>query len=111
MNNSLAKLKKDKKFHWTDHIIGKMRFYQLSPARIKRIIRFPQRIEQGIAENTIACMQVNKSKKKREEIWVMYQRKIKNNKLILITAWRYPGKSPERNPIPQEIVEEIKEMI
>ncbi len=119
MKDTYQKLNQGKKFHWTNHIIEKMKYYRISPSMIRRVIRFPERVEEGIVKNTIASMKVNKLKKKREEIWVMYQRKIKNkkskiknnNKLILITAWRYPGKSPERNPIPKEIVEEIKEIL
>ncbi len=126
MNNSFLKLKKDKNFHWTNHIMEKMRYYKISPSLVKRIVRYPERSEEGIVENTIASMKTNKSKK-RQEIWVMYQKKNKKRKLIptyqrignkklrpkiiLITAWRYPGKSPERNPIPQEIIEEVKEII
>lgn len=68
-----------------------------------------------------------------KEIWVMYTiRKAKNsksetrnpkqiqkleakkliglqaNKLKIISAWRYPGVSPKRNPIPEEILREIQ---
>jgi len=71
----------------------------------------------------------------KNEIWVMYQtsgagnsksqatnpKQIPNpkfeklqsllnpNKLKIISAWRYPGVSPERNPIPQDILREIEE--
>jgi hypothetical protein len=31
------------------------------------------------------------------------------NKLKIISAWRYPGVSPEKNPIPQDILREIEE--
>jgi hypothetical protein len=68
----------------------------------------------------------------KEEIWVMYATKTNNSKLktnnknqkssvvgyqsfvgpkkIIITAWRYPGKSPIREaiPIPNDILEELK---
>ena len=30
-----------------------------------------------------------------------------NKKLKIISVWRYPGVSPERNPIPEEILREI----
>jgi hypothetical protein len=70
------------------------------------------------------------SKKKawKSEIWVMFQ--LKNNKptkkifqqvginllnnqkqFKIISAWRFPGVSPERNPIPEEILAEIKKVI
>jgi hypothetical protein len=40
--------------------------------------------------------------------------KIKNHtksKLCIISAWRYPGVSPKNNPIPEEILREISEII
>lgn len=70
------------------------------------------------------------------EIWVMYQIKgqaannkkqeIKNlknlekekikkltelmpKKIVIISAWRFPGVSPKNNPIPEEILKEIEE--
>lgn len=109
--------KNNERFSWTNHVIEKMIFYGLSEQRIKRVIQHPERIEEGIAPNTIACMQVAGSKKHRQEIWTMYQMKnlklkTKNLKpLRIISAWRYPGKSPAKNPIPQEILEEIKGLV
>lgn len=108
--------KDDSKYHWTEHIKRKMIFYGLSADRIKRVLRNPKRSERGIVENTIAVMQPRKitlrlrSKPaiRNEEIWVMYQKR--GNKKIVITAWRYPGKSPIRDqiPIPGDILEELK---
>ena len=94
-----------------------MIFYGLSEQRIKRVILHPDRIEEGIAPDTIACMQASGSSKNRQEIWTMYQ--IKNSKkqtknakqLRIISAWRYPGKSPAKNPIPPEILAEIKNLV
>jgi len=121
--------KNNERFFWTNHAAGKMIFYGLSEQRVKRAILNPNRIEEGIAPNTIACMQVAGSKKHRQEIWVMYQKiksKIKNpqkipfkkaglptqtRKMKIISAWRYPGKSPAKNPIPREILDEIKDLI
>lgn len=107
------------RFYWTEHSIGKMIFYGLSEQKIKRVIEYPERTEEGIAPRTVACMQASGSKKRRSEIWIMYQ--IKNQKsktgdqkftaakkLTIISVWRYPGKSPAKNPIPGEILEEIK---
>lgn len=110
---------------WTHHAHDKMRYYRLSEARVKRIIRHPTRIEEGIVEGAIACMQVdirghrpafvpNKSELRRgkenySEIWVMYA--IKEKQIIIITAWRYPGKSPERNPVPQNVLSEARNII
>lgn len=108
--------KNSARFHWTNHVIEKMLFYGLSEQRIKRVISHPDRVEEGIAANTIACMQVTSSKKHRQEIWTMYQKKnlklkTKSSKLIIISAWRYPWKSPAKNPIPQEILEELKDLL
>ena len=124
--------KNDSKYHWTQHVIRKMSFYGLSPDRVKRIIRNPKRVEDGIAENTIAVMQPSSNLKKPTEVWVMYQQRrnkrqgtrnkeenIKNNlslvsshlsQKVIISAWRYPGVSPigKQIPIPQDILEELK---
>ena len=40
--------------HWTMHAKDKMRYYKLSESRIKRILNYPKRIEEGIAKNTVA---------------------------------------------------------
>jgi len=100
------------KYYWTKHSVYKMRHYGLSEQRIKRIIRHPARIEEAIVPNMIAVMQPNK----KQEIWAMYaliKSKVKGqmSKAKVITAWRYPGKSPARNPIPQEILDEIRNVI
>src|SRR4030042_4224867 len=87
------------RIRWTNHSIEKMRYYGLSEARIKRVINNPKRKEMGIAPGTIAVMQPNSSRH-TSEFWVMYQIiknskfEIRNSKLRIITAWRYPGKSP-----------------
>ncbi len=110
--------KDDKKYSWTRHVVGKMQYYRLSESIIKRIIRAPKRVEKGIAKNTIACMIPRKSAtrsrgkpSKGEELWVMYQ--LKGSKRHIITAWRYPGVSPVRDqiPIPEGILEEIRDII
>jgi hypothetical protein len=116
------------KFSWTNHSVRKMMQYQLSEARVKRVMNNPKRKELGIAPGTIAVMQPNSSKHSYE-IWVMYQVKLKNSakdgfasggknlpdagKKIIITTWKYPGKSPVRGniPIPPEILEELGELI
>jgi hypothetical protein len=113
-----------------------MQFYGISEGRIKRIIRFPTRTEEGVAEETVAVMQPAGSSR-YSEIWVMYaltksrDKKTEEKelgkltqvpdwfktaekggkKIRIITAWRYPGKSPERNPIPDEIISEIKSLL
>lgn len=122
--------KSDAKYHWTNHVAGKMVYYGLSADRVKRVIRSPYRSEKGIAPNTIAVMQPGKTTSAslgkpaiwKEEIWVMYATakpsKFKDDKFknlnipkkVIITAWRYPGKSPVREaiPIPNDILEELK---
>lgn len=128
--------KNDFRYEWTSHAWMKMQYYGISEGRIKRIIRFPTRIEEGIADDTVAVMQTAGTSK-HQEIWVMYslvqpQAKIKDKKektkdkfennldMILgkggkkfriITAWRYPGKSPERDPIPEDVLMEVRSLL
>jgi hypothetical protein len=83
--------------------------------------------------------EISEGKRKEEvwnqEIWVMYQlrgtgpskleqqiqkmvskekanklMKLMPKKLIIISAWRYPGVSPKNNPIPEDILREIEEV-
>ena len=100
--------KNDSKYHWTQHSVRKMLFYGLTADRVKRIIRNPKRMEDGIAEGTLAAMQSSGTKQKPTEVWTMYA--VKGNKKVIITAWRYPGVSPVRDaiPIPADILEELK---
>jgi len=98
------------RIQWTNHSTEKMRYYGLSEARIKRVINNPKRKELGVAPGTVAVMQPNSSRH-TYEIWTMYQN-LKKGKIRIITAWRYPGKSPIRGPIPipVEILEELGEL-
>lgn len=148
------------KYYWTAHVAEKMHYYGLSEQKVLGVIRRPQRIETGIAENTVAVMiPVGNIKKNRkpsmwnrsynddgeqqkwsQEIWVLYQtskqkskssdqkklemqiKKLESKekskklmqlipkKLTIISAWRYPGVSPKKNPIPVEILREIEEI-
>ena len=100
--------KNDARYHWTIHVIRKMAFYRLTPDRVKRVIRSPKRVEEGIAENTIGVMQISTNIKKPTEVWTMYQKK--GTKKIIISAWRYPGVSPigKRIAIPADILEELR---
>lgn len=96
-----------------------MAYYGISESLVKRVVRFPKRMEVGIAPSTTACMQPTGSKKGPSEVWVMYAErgpKAKDQrqnfappKKKIITAWRYPGISPvgKRLPIPDEILAEI----
>lgn len=84
--------------------------------------------EQGLSSAEATAEQ----RKWSQEIWVMYQtknQKIKNKvttqnsklkelqnkinsnkKITIISAWRYPGVSPKKNPIPEEIMRELEEI-
>ena len=86
-----------------------MLFYGLTADRVKRIIRSPKRVENGVAENTIAVMVPGSNKKKPTEVWAMYQQK--GAKKVIISAWRYLGVSPvgKTIPIPADILAELKE--
>jgi len=105
---------------WTKHSIEKMKFYGLSENRVKRVLRNPKRVEEGIASGTVAIMQPAGSKKRPHEIWAMYavaaynkQLRNKDRKKIIISCWRYPGKSPigREIPIPEEIRAEVEKEI
>lgn len=145
------------KYLWTEHSRMKMRHYRLTESRVKRVIRHPARIEEGVLENGIAVMQPAEGKK-YSEIWAMYvltrgnafsrhdssrpapgslrkseisaeggpsksrfslsrKRIAARNgwegarRIKIITAWRYPGKSPARDPVPAEILKEIRRIV
>jgi hypothetical protein len=105
----LSKLPKDtKEIHWTKHIKEKMKEYQLSERKLLKIFRNPERKEEGIAPDTVAVMQTG-GRKRPYEIWLMYQKR--NLKIIMISAWKYPGKSPiKKPPIPEEVLENLEEI-
>lgn len=106
------------KILWTTHSKFKMRQYRFSENRILRILRKPDRIEEGIAPKTIAAMQITGTKKNPTEAWMMCQIKsaswrTKSNPLAdeqkskvirIISAWRYPGRTPkgQRPIIPED---------
>lgn len=110
---------------FTTHAKYKMAFYGLSESRVRRTLKSPLRVEEGIAERTGACMQPTSYKFKNgkkswsQEIWVMFategrkrtndQRRIINNSLRIISAWRYPGVTKPRAPLPDTIRTEIDE--
>ncbi len=67
-------------YRWTTHAKMKMRQWNLSAARVKRVIRAPLRMETGVAEKTIAVMQPQSVRRGPDgkktwnaEIWVMYK--------------------------------------
>lgn len=115
-------------YYWTDHVRRKMQQYRLTESRVKRILRHPKRLEVGVAEDTVAGMQPAGSKKHPFEIWVMWTQNSKgrmaNNKslkpkfslggqkITIISAWRYPGISPLREPppIPDDVWEALRQL-
>lgn len=137
--------REDDRFSWTHHVVGKMLYYAISEGRIRRIIRAPKRVEEGIAPETVAVMQPAGTTR-YQEIWVMYKvekqpRHLKGSglrsrredsalatrtsepqaserakrgakpKIKVITAWRYPGKAPERDPVPKAVIEEVRRLL
>ena len=112
----------------TRHAEYKMKQYGLSMQKVRGVIRRPYRTETGVAAKTIAVMQPVSPKKEagkeketwKQEIWVMYQKEggeggsaqkghlsLETGKMKIISAWRYPGVSPERSPIPEDIWQEL----
>ncbi|OGY59835.1 MAG: hypothetical protein A3B23_00285 [Candidatus Colwellbacteria bacterium RIFCSPLOWO2_01_FULL_48_10] len=109
---------------WTSHAKYKMNFYRLSEARVKRVISNPARIEEGIADDTVAMMQPAGTKNNPYEIWTMISKsKLKNpwpgrqrSKLRVpsvkvISAWRYPGVTKAGEALPREILAELRSAI
>lgn len=97
------------KLHFTNHAQAKMRFYHLSEARVKRVLNSPKRIEEGIAPGTIAMMQGAGSKKHPYEVWTMIVQDKKGKRII--SAWKYPGITKPGQPLPEEILREMREAI
>ena len=115
----------DRKIIWTEHSKMKLKQYRFSEKRVLRIFRQPDRIEEGIAQGTIAAMQITGTKRRPTEAWMMYvimkrPRAKKVNFLLppsvarremnevqrppslqlgrgvkIISAWRYPGRTPK----------------
>ena len=105
----MLSLAKQKSLYWTAHSRAKMRQYKLSEQRVKRIIHSPKRIEEGIAPKTVAMMQSSGSVKHPYELWVMIQDMKQKRKII--SAWRYPGRTKPGDPLPEEILKEIRGLI
>lgn len=85
-----------------------MRYYRLSEQRVKRVIRNPMRVEEGIAESTIAVMQPFGNKKDKE-IWVMVADTKSERRVI--SAWIYPGRTKAGEPLPEAILKEFREVL
>ncbi len=107
------KLPEENKFYWTKHSQMKMRQYRLSEKRVLRILRKPDRKEEGIAPGTIAVMQITGTKRHPTEIWLMYQIIKKPKRIKIISAWRYPGRTPigQRPIIPEDTLEELDKIL
>lgn len=119
--------KNTEKYEWTQHAAHKMKQYGLTAQRVLRVVKNPQRTEEGIVKNTIAVMQPSSLSTKNgkrvwtREIWAMYQIRpktkdqkakiISTQKIRIISAWRYPGVSPKRDPIPEDILRELESML
>ena len=97
--------------YFTRHSEYKMRQYSLSAQKVRGVIRNPKRREVGIVPSTVAVMQPISPKKVegketwKQEVWVLYKEEPKGKKII--SAWRYPGVSPKRDPIPSDILQEL----
>lgn len=104
-----------------------MREYHLSRQRVIRIIRAPRRTETGILPGTVAVMQPASTKRVgsketwTQELWTLYkvtgkkssipmESSLQQPELKIISAWRYPGVSPKREPIPTEILQELSRL-
>ena len=102
--------KNDHRYHWTLHSRGKLFQYNLTPNVVKRVIRHPDRVEEGIAPKTIAVMKRKDTAKQKRELWTMYQQVGKKKRII--SAWIYPGESPKGKEIyvPEDVWAELEEM-
>ncbi len=101
-------------FVFTKHSEYKMRQYGLSAQKVRGVIRNFKRREVGIVPKTVAVMQPVSIKKEngkevwKQEVWVLYKEEAKRKKII--SAWRYPGVSPKRDPIPSDILQELLDL-
>jgi len=101
------------KIAWTQHSKNKLRQYRFSEKRVLRIFRRPDRVEEGIAEGTVAAMQITGTKKHPTEAWIMYVILKRPKGIKVISAWRYPGRTPrgERPVIPQDTLDELDRLL
>lgn len=99
----------NEKVFWTKHSKNKMRQYRLSEKRVLRILRKPDRREEGIVPGTIAQMQITGTKKRPTEAWLMYVILKRPKGVKIVSAWRYPARTPDgqRPIIPEDILQEL----
>ena len=97
--------------NWTAHSKIKMRQYRFSEKRVLRILRKPNRKEEGIAENTIANMQITGTKKNPTEAWIMYI--VLEKEIRIISVWRYPGRTAldVRPILPMDTIKELENIL
>jgi len=110
----LLKLSKsNEKIYWTKHSRKKMRQYRFSEKRVLKILRKPDRREEGIAPGTLATMQITGTKKHPTEAWVMYVILKKPKGIKIISAWRYPGRTPTGKlpEIPEDTLKELNNIL
>ena len=102
--------KNNERIYWTKHSKSKMRQYQLSEKRVLRILRKPDRREEGIMPGAIAHMQITGTKKHPTEAWLMYFLLKKPKGIKIISAWRYPGRTPkdQRPLIPEDVLQDLQ---
>ncbi len=101
--------KNNERIYWTKHSKNKMRQYRLSEKRVLRILRKSDRKEEGIMEGTIAHMEITGTRKNPTEAWMMYQILKRPKGIKIISAWRYPGRTPagQMPTIPDDILEDL----
>lgn len=99
----------DRKIIWTEHSKMKLRQYRFSAKRVLRIFRKPDRTEEGIAPGTIAAMQITGTKRRPTEAWLMYAVLKRPKGIKIISAWRYPGRTPKgaKPIIPEDTLREL----
>ena len=118
-----------REFFWTSHALAKMRQYGLSEQKVRGVIFRPNRKEEGIAPKTVAVMQKAGSARRPYEIWVMYQIvrnthsaerhssrpaseiHLRGVQRKIISAWKYPGISPKRHPMPEHVLNELLDIL
>lgn len=76
---------------------------------MKRVLNAPERVETGIAPETVAVMQTQRGPKNSHEIWAMVADD--RTKRRVISAWRYPGKTKPGEPLPSEILKEFRSAV
>jgi len=101
-------LPRARQLSWTAHSRDKLRQYRLSESRVRRILHAPHRVEEGIAEGTIAMMQ-RSAGKHPYELWVMVVDTDRERKVI--SAWRYPGTTEPRAPLPYAVRSALEEAV